>query len=122
MFGVNKSFSFDNFSLYFGGGLGFATIDGLDLTVFELVSGDRNNETIKFSKDSTVFSGELNTGVYHTFSNNFSIGLDANYRYKGSPDRDNTDFNTNDLDTLESANDADGQHVFGLLGSISYRF
>ncbi len=122
MFGANRNFSFDNFSLYFGGGLGLATIDGLDLTVFELVSGSRNSETIKFSKDSTVFSGELNTGVYHTFNNNLSIGLDANYRYKGSPERDTTDFNTNDLDTLESANDADGQHVFGLMGSISYRF
>ena len=36
MFGANKNFSFDNFSIYVGGGLGFATIDGLDLTVFEL--------------------------------------------------------------------------------------
>ena len=122
MFGANKNFSFDNFSLYFGGGLGFATIDGLDMTVFELVSGSRNSETIKFSKDSTVFSGELNTGVYHTFSNNFSVGLDANYRYKGAPSQDNTDFNNDNLDTLESANDAEGQHVFGLMGSISYRF
>ncbi len=122
MFGAQKNFSFDNYSLYFGGGLGFASIKGLDLTVFETVTGNRNNETIKFSKDSTVFSGELNTGVYHTFSNNFSLGLDLSYKYKGSPERDTTDFNNDNLDTLEHANDADGQHVMGLNGSISYRF
>ena len=50
--------SSENFSLiiipYILGAASFASIKGLDLTVFETVTGNRNNETIKF-QDSTVF-------------------------------------------------------------------
>ncbi len=122
MFGANKQFEFgNNFSLHLGGGLGFSSIDKLDLTVSELISGNKNNEKLKYTKDSTVFAGEINTGAAYNI-NQFGFGLNLNYKYKGSPERDTTDFNFDNLETLEKANDAEGQHVFGLMGSISYRF
>ncbi len=122
MFGANKHFEIENnFSLYLGGGLGFSSIDGMDLKVSELISGDKNHENLKYTKDSTVFAGELNTGAAYNIDQ-FAIGLNLNYRYKGSPERDTTDFNFDNVETLEHANDADGQHIFGLMGSLSYRF
>ena len=122
MFGANKQFEFDNnFSLHLGGGLGFSSIDKLDLTVSELISGNKNNEKLKYTKDSTVFAGEINTGAAYNI-NQFAFGLNLNYKYKGSLERDTTDFNFDNLETLEKANDAEVQHVFGLMGSISYRF
>ncbi len=122
MFGANKQFEFENnFFLHLGGGLGFSSIDKLDLTVSELISGNKNNEKLKYTKDSTVFAGELNTGAGFNIDQ-FSIGLNASYKYKGSPERDTTDFNFDNLETLEKANDAEGQHVLGIMGSVSYRF
>jgi len=120
--GGRKYFNRNKFNFSLGAGLGFSMIGDINLKVIEKISGNNNTETLKFSKDSTVFVGEINGGLNYDIDSDFTLGFDVGYKFKGASERDTTDFNTNNLDTLQSSNDSDGQHVIGILGSLSYRF
>jgi len=125
IFGAGKSFDLSNgFHPYLSAGFGFATIDGLDLT---LTAAGLSTSAIAYSKDSTVFATDLKTGVEYLTnvfeSNQLSVGFDLGYRYKGGLESDETSINTTEASTLGSANDnIDGQHNFSIAGSLKLSF
>lgn len=122
LIGGRKYFDHNKFDFSLGAGLGFSMIGDIDLKVTEKISGSNNTETLEFSKDSTVFVGEINGGLNYDIDSDFTLGFDVGYKFKGASERDTGDFNSTNLDTLESSNDSDGQHVIGILGGLTYSF
>ena len=63
-----------------------------------------STSAIAYSKDSTVFTTDLETGVEYLTnvfeSDQLSVGFDLGYRYKGGLESDETSINTTDASTL----------------------